>query len=275
MRATVPKPIPEPKSPKTGLTRRETKNGSQLKFSAPTRHAGTRKKGAGSKLLRAMRLLRQRAQTRGARRSDISHDGATHRQRGIAVTGYSLLHETRGPREPPRLAWLLAAALGVVVILPDFNWRHDVLEWGKNIVGQFDNAQAANVPAATGAAPRLAVKVDGNNRCRVRLTLNSRGPFNFVVDTGASELTLTKSQAEQLGFNLKRLPLDHTSTGWGGGKVRGVHVHLRDVRLKDFVLRDFEAAAEMESGDEGLLGITFLQRLGKFEVADGECRFWW
>lgn len=120
------------------------------------------------------------------------------------------------------------------------------------------------------------VKVDDNNRCRVRLTLNGRGPFNFLADTGAYGLILTKSQSAQLGFNLKRMTLDHTSIGWGGGKVRGAYVHLREVKLNDFVLHDFEAAAELESGDEGLLGMAFLKRLDRFELlTSGECRFWW
>jgi clan AA aspartic protease (TIGR02281 family) len=186
-----------------------------------------------------------------------------------------LMKETRAPRETPRLAWMLVALLGVTMLLPtDFGLRHRTVEWLKDTVGQFDPPAA--VSQASRGKPQLTVPLDGNNRCRVQLTLNGIGPFFFFLDTGSPDTIANGSQAARLGYNLAHMKMDHTHGGWGGGHVGGIYVKLNTLQLGDFVLRDFEVSLDKEAGfHEGLLGITFLQRLRAFEIAGGECRLWW
>lgn len=192
------------------------------------------------------------------------------------MKGLVLMRETRAPRETPRLAWLICAALAGIVILPDFGWRHSIVEQVKSLADLFDNTPAASVPKPFMGPPRMTVPVDSNRRCRVRLTINGKGPFFAIIDTGAPDTLLPAPQAARLGYDLSRMKMDHANGGWGGGHVSGVYVDLHELRLGDFVLHGFHVGLDRESGfDEGLLGITFLQRLQAFEIAGGQCRLWW
>ena len=185
-----------------------------------------------------------------------------------------MLRESSAPREPPRLAWVVCVALGTLLMLPDTGWRHSAVQWVKEQVDKFDNvpAQPDLPPRDVPGAPRLALRVNGNSRCLVQLKVNGRGPFDFIVDTGAPEVVLTKAQGRRLGINLTHP--DHSGGGWGGGKTEGVFATV-DLQLKDF-RQDLEVSVESETGfEEGLLGISFIKTLKRFDIANGWCRFWW
>ena len=70
-------------------------------------------------------------------------------------------------------------------------------------------------------------------------------PIQFLVDTGASDVTLTPRDARRLGFDLNRLSVGHIS--------------LADVR----------ASVNSADMNRSLLGMSFLSRLSSFEVAQG------
>jgi clan AA aspartic protease (TIGR02281 family) len=199
----------------------------------------------------------------------------------------TLLRESRPPSEPPSKLWWLVAVLLVVVVLPDFGWRHPAVDWLKSAVAAFDNTNPTVPPVAPPPpappakeslppAPQLTVALDANSRCMVELTLNGIGPFRFIVDTGAPGVILPAAMGRRLGIDLRKLTPDHGSGGWGGGTTDGVFVDLNEVRLQSFRLHHFEVAVENETKfAEGLAGITFINSLLRFEVRDGQCRFWW
>jgi clan AA aspartic protease (TIGR02281 family) len=193
-----------------------------------------------------------------------------------------LMTETRVPSEPPSKIWWLVVVLLLVIVLPDHGWRHQIIESLRNAIGAFENRQTAEATLAphgessAAVAPQLEVPVDADNRCMVDLTLNGIGPFRFIVDTGAPGVILTASMGKRLGIDLRKRAPDHDSGGWGGGSTNGVYVRLKELRLKSFRLQDFDIAVENEKQfHEGLLGITFISQLRRFEVHNGQCRFWW
>lgn len=194
------------------------------------------------------------------------------------------MRETRPAREPPRLAWLICCILLVVIILPDFGWRHQIIDGLKDAIGAFDNNNLATGPillppttkSSRAPAAQLEVPVDAANRCMVNLTLNGIGPFQFIVDTGAPGVILPASMGRRLGIDLRKVAPDHGGGGWGGGSTKGVYVRLKEMRLRNFRLQNFAIAVEDEKKfHEGLLGITFISQLRRFEVRDGRCRFFW
>lgn len=101
------------------------------------------------------------------------------------------------------------------------------------------------------------------------LTLQINGaPVNFVVDTGASEIVLTKEDAMAAGLHpddLKYIGRAKTANG----EVRTAPVRLDTIGIGSIV--DTNLPAYVNEGEmfKSLLGMAYLQRWGKIEISDG------
>jgi aspartyl protease family protein len=91
-------------------------------------------------------------------------------------------------------------------------------------------------------------------------------PIRFLVDTGASQIVLSPADARRLGFDLDALSYTQV-TETANGLGRSAPVTLREVTVGG--LRVVEVGASVNRADmsESLLGMSFLRRLGGFEVS--------
>lgn len=98
------------------------------------------------------------------------------------------------------------------------------------------------------------------------LTLKVNGtPVHFVVDTGATAVVLTKTDARKIGLDPDALPyLGRARTA--NGLVKTASVVLDEIRLGDIV--DRNVPAEVNSGDMSgsLLGMTYLSRFQELSI---------
>ncbi len=93
--------------------------------------------------------------------------------------------------------------------------------------------------------------------------------LNFMVDTGASMIALNARDAASLGIH----PSEREFTAavkTANGIARAAPVTLNMVEIDDIMVRNV-AAMVMPDGalSENLLGLSFLQKLHRFEYADG------
>lgn len=88
----------------------------------------------------------------------------------------------------------------------------------------------------------------------------------MMVDTGASVVALTDSDARALGVRPDRSAYNYP-LGTANGVVRGARIRLREVRLGDILVRDVDAVV-LPAGALGmsLLGTSFLRKLSGYEV---------
>ncbi len=102
------------------------------------------------------------------------------------------------------------------------------------------------------------------------LTLDINGTsIPFVVDTGATEMVLTQSDAARAGVDLENLAfLGRANTA--NGVVRTAYVRLDDVRLGTVTDRNVGAVVNEGEMEQSLLGMGYLQRWGRIEIAGGE-----
>jgi len=148
-------------------------------------------------------------------------------------------------------------------------------------IGQFGGAATmprAVAPAAPSAQVATAAPVSSGSR--VVIDPDRRGHFrvegaidgrrlDFLVDTGASVVTLTETEAARLGFH--PAPRDYVAQlKTANGTVRGAPMRLGMVEIGGLMLRNVTAVVlPDEALSENLLGLSFLARLHRFEYRDG------
>lgn len=93
--------------------------------------------------------------------------------------------------------------------------------------------------------------------------------LRFVVDTGATDMVLTQSDAARAGLDPDQLSyLGRANTA--NGEVRTAFVRLDRVILGDVTDRNVSAVVNGGEMEQSLLGMGYLQRWGRIEIANGE-----
>ena len=102
------------------------------------------------------------------------------------------------------------------------------------------------------------------------LTLEVEGrPVEFVVDTGATDIVLSRDDAERLGIDTARLRY----TGFANtanGTVRTARVALETLSLGGITDRNVPAVVNEGEMDGSLLGMRYLQRFSRLEISNGK-----
>jgi aspartyl protease family protein len=147
---------------------------------------------------------------------------------------------------------------------------------GADLLGRLVQSSApvpAEIPAA--APPRGSGKIvlegDGRGHFLAQVTVNGAS-LPMLVDTGASSVVLTYEDAGRLGI----VPPGNgftASVQTANGAVRAAPVRLRSVELRGVsaTIRQSDVEAlVMPPGRlaSSLLGMSFLRRLGRVEMAD-------
>jgi aspartyl protease family protein len=152
-------------------------------------------------------------------------------------------------------------------------------------VGMDEAPSAASVTVGTASSPARAVAarpVESRPSEPPTLTIAAdyRGQYvvhpsidNFrikmMVDTGASLVALTASDARALGIQLSSADYK-MALSTANGTVRGARVNLREVRLGSILVRNVDAVVLPEGAlSVSLLGTSFLGKLRGYEVQTG------
>lgn len=91
----------------------------------------------------------------------------------------------------------------------------------------------------------------------------------FVVDTGATDMVLTQEDASRAGIDPDSLSyLGRANTA--NGQVRTAFVRLNEVRLGNVTDHNVNAVVNEGEMEQSLLGMGYLQRWGRIEIAQGE-----
>jgi aspartyl protease family protein len=99
-------------------------------------------------------------------------------------------------------------------------------------------------------------------------------PTHFIVDTGASFVTLRPEDARAAGISAGDLHFTmRTSTA--NGQVRIAPVKLRELRLGQLTMEDVDAVVVESPLPISLLGMSFLKRLDGYEMRDGALVMSW
>ncbi len=148
--------------------------------------------------------------------------------------------------------WLLIF-MGLVAIVA--SWQ-DIRQSGQTMSFQQSEDSAIIIPK----------EIDGHFHLTV--TINDR-PIEFLVDTGASDIVLTRKDAARVGFDPNRLDY------WGmantaNGTVRLATIRLETVRLGEFIDKNIRASVNKAPMEKSLLGMRYLSKFRAIEISDDQ-----
>jgi len=143
--------------------------------------------------------------------------------------------------------------------------------WGVKVGSQHSPvlpAEDAPVVVPAVASPRsVVIARAANGNFDVEGSIDGRR-LNFIVDTGASVVTLNSDDAARIG--LHPAERDYTAAlSTANGVVRGAPVRLNMVEVGDIMIRDVAAViVPVEALRINLLGLTFLRKLRRLSIFD-------
>lgn len=136
--------------------------------------------------------------------------------------------------------------------------------------GIWQDVQNDHRPIQTAFTDQGRVELPQNRDGHFYMTLDINGqPVDFVVDTGATGIVLTKEDAERAGLDVANLRY-FGRANTANGEVRTAPVRLAEVRIGG--IRDQNLPAFVNEGEmfQSLLGMTYLQKWDRIEIADGK-----
>jgi aspartyl protease family protein len=145
--------------------------------------------------------------------------------------------------------------------------------------GFIDKSGLSVAPKATAAKPdpeprtssgprSFSVRRDNRGHFQVEARVDSRR-MNFLVDTGASVVAIPEREAARLSIRPSRREYT-VQMKTANGTVMAAPAQLRMVEVGGIIVRDVPAVVMPDAAlGENLLGMSFLSRLRRFEIADG------
>jgi len=175
----------------------------------------------------------------------------------LGLIGSSLFLHRRMPVGHALRYGAIWVALGAGLVLV-YSFRHEAETLWQRLVAEIVPHQGRVV----GGALEIAAGAHGHFVLEAEI---DGTPVRFLVDTGASDVVLSPRDAERLGFKLQSLSFTK-SYRTANGTVRGAPVRLGSVRVGPIVLDDVRASVNGAEMQRSLLGMSFLSRLGGYEV---------
>jgi len=136
--------------------------------------------------------------------------------------------------------------------------------------GLWDDVRREVVPQQASFAEEGRVEVPVSRDGHYYLTLDINGePIRFVVDTGASDMVLSRDDARAAGIDPESLNyLGRANTA--NGQVRTAVVRLDEVSLGGITDRGVTALVNDGEMMGSLLGMRYLERFASVSFSDGE-----
>ncbi|PJE29615.1 hypothetical protein PSM7751_00809 [Pseudooceanicola marinus] len=139
-------------------------------------------------------------------------------------------------------------------------------------IGLWDQVRTTIRPAQTVAESgrQITLPQQADGHYYARLEVNGE-PMTFLVDTGATDVVLTREAARAAGIDMDRL-IYSGRAGTANGTVRTAPVRLESVTLGGVTDRDVRAMVNEGEQDMPLLGMSYLSRFSHIEIAGGALR---
>jgi aspartyl protease family protein len=172
---------------------------------------------------------------------------------GVAVAGWFIAENRNSLGKSMRMA--LAWGLIFLGVIAGFGlWsdvRTDIIP-RQSVVA--DGARV-EVPRAFDGHYYLTLRLDGT-------------PVDFVVDTGATDIVLSREDAARIGLDPQALAYTGVAMT-ANGQVRTARARVGEILLGGIADQDVMVSVTDGEMPGSLLGMAYLQRFSRIEIADG------
>jgi aspartyl protease family protein len=151
-------------------------------------------------------------------------------------------------------AWIVIAA----VLLIAYGMKDEAVQLGRKLLAELVPSMGLQGDNA------MSFRASSNGHFMVEALVDGK-PIQFMVDSGASDVTLSLRDAERLGMDRASLKFDRTYQT-ANGVVRGAPVRLKRVEIGSVVVDDVRASVNEAPMGTSLLGMSFLSRLSAWRV---------
>jgi len=134
-------------------------------------------------------------------------------------------------------------------------------------VGLWDDIRRTALPGRAAVATEDRIEVPRSPDGHFYLTLLVNGaPVQFMIDTGASAVVLRPDDAARAGIDTAGLAFTGRANT-ANGAIRTAPVRLAKVSLGAIEDRNLRAWVNEGEMDQSLLGMSYLERWGRIEIA--------
>lgn len=114
----------------------------------------------------------------------------------------------------------------------------------------------------------MTLDADRQGHFRAEARIDGRR-LDFMVDTGASLVTLRESDAAEIG--IQTMPADYTAiVSTANGRIKAAPTRLDRIEIGDITVFDVPALVLPDDAlPQNLLGVSFLSKLRRYQYADG------
>lgn len=138
--------------------------------------------------------------------------------------------------------------------------------------GLWEDIQSDFLPQQAVLEDGQLIEVPRGRDGHFHLTIELNGTaVNFLVDTGASDVVLTKSDAERIGLDLDDLAFLGTART-ANGEVRTAYTTIDNVALGPVIFRNVGVAVNSGEMSGSLLGMSYLDRFSRIEISGNAMR---
>lgn len=167
------------------------------------------------------------------------------------------------------LSYLLASRMRIGLMLQQAGIWVLIFMGAIAVIGMWPKIQRTITPRQAVMEDQSIVLPRGRDG-HYNMTLNINGvPVDFVVDTGATQVVLTKDDAIRIGLDLNDLRYLGTANT-ANGVVRTATVRLDSVQVGAIVDTNVRAVVNDGQMEQSLLGMTYLNYFDSITIRDGE-----
>jgi aspartyl protease family protein len=181
----------------------------------------------------------------------------------LVLLGSSLLVALRSERFSYIVRSLVVwAGLGLILVV-GYSYREELEPVARRVGGNLFPAEPHVVSSGT-----VVLQAGTGRHFRAFVEMNGQR-VQVLVDTGASDVALTRDDARRIGIDPDALSYT-IPYRTANGTSFGAPVRIASIKIGDIVVDD--VPGHVAAGDLGqsLLGMSFLRRLSSFEVRGGE-----
>lgn len=177
--------------------------------------------------------------------ADVAVAGIFANKAVLVVDGGPPRTVSKGQRTPEGVQLVEIVGDSAVIVV---DGRRETVRMGEHVVSRGSASSNADVYLEGDSQGHFFVNGQVNN-----------APIRFLVDTGASVVSIGRSDARRLGIDLTKAESGVTQTAAGLRKVW--RVRLDSVKVGSLMLNDVEASVLENDLPLALLGMSFLSRM--------------